>query len=83
MNCSCGPMCQRTNSFVEFVQQPGACNLVVEAQWGMVALVLLCLMFAVIVIESITIIGYGCYLCYVRRRSRKKYHLVQKPAKSM
>ena len=70
MNCSCGPMCQQTSSILEFLRLPGQCNLVIEAQWGIVALVVIGLMFAVIVVESITLIVHGCRLCCDRRKSK-------------
>ena len=81
MSCSCGPNCSQTNSLAEFVKLPGGCNLVVEAQWGVVTLVLLFFLFVVVIIETIVIIGYGCHLCYLRRRRTNKYELVKKSPK--
>ena len=71
-------MCQQTSSILEFLRLPGQCNLVIEAQWGIVALVVIGLMFAVIVVESITLIVYGCRLCCERRRLQR-YNLTKKP----
>ena len=82
MSCSCGPMCPHTNSVTDVLQLRGGCNLVVEAQWGVVTLVLLVFLVFVVIIETIVIISYGCYLCYLRRRRTNRYELVKKSAKS-
>ena len=71
-------MCQQTSSILEFLRLPGQCSLVIEAQWGIVALVIIGLMFAVIVVESVTLIVHGCRLCCERRRLQR-YNLMKKP----
>ena len=71
MSCSCGEVCDRTDNIIEFLQQSGRCNLVVEAQWGVVTLVVIGFMFVLIVIESSVMIGYGCHYWYKKKMCQR------------
>ena len=64
-----------TGSFMQFVQQSGHCNLIIEAQWVVVVLVTMGFLLLLVLIESGIMIGYGCYYCYRHKQLQTNYRL--------